>query len=205
MLQRHVQHESLIKVKYHKDSFYQPKVLPSVSMFTSNTASLYGWDAEKEIMLCIFFKQAINKSMQVEHIELKTHVNNPPDELCISVRTKWVSAYLLSRGRLYSSHTQTFAWRGEKASPQLSALCLGILGPRAPFFWFWLPDERGEHIRPIIYCMYLLKGWGGGGPAAVTCGAVATSVWALARTSCVEIAAVVVGDSFGIDGSFASL
>lgn len=48
-----------------------------MSMFTSNTALLYGWDADKEIMLCTFFKQAINQSMQVEHIELKTHVNNP--------------------------------------------------------------------------------------------------------------------------------
>lgn len=66
----------------------------------------------------------------------------------ISVQTKWVSPYLLSRGRLYSSHTQTFVWRGENASPQLSALCLEILGARAPFFWFWLPDKSIEHIGP---------------------------------------------------------
>lgn len=101
----------------------------------------------------------MNKLIRAGNVEFKGPRSKPAARATLTtsrwimyvcmLQRKCVFLYLRSRGRLYSSQTHTFAWRGDNASPQVSALCLGILGARAPFFWFWLPD-KWEHIRAII-------------------------------------------------------
>lgn len=67
---------------------------------------------------------------------------------CIEVHASF-SPYLFSMGRLYSSQSQALACGGDRASPQVTALCFGIFGARVPFFWFWLPGKWEENIKVI--------------------------------------------------------